>query len=184
MKYFRLILPLLILALVLSGCAGEASRMPYDTNYNTGSREYSFTVDPAAGTITCGADVYTYQVEKSGNRTSYVIDYPNGAIYHWTATESGGSGGWSDNYDETRYIPGDVLVHSLELNQPREKTGNVGIGLLLMGLGAVNFFLPEIPFYLRYGWAVENAEPSDAYITWTKIGGALAAVLGLVFCII
>jgi hypothetical protein len=60
----------------------------------------------------------------------------------------------------------------------------VGIGLLLMGLGAVNFFLPEIPFYLRYGWAVENAEPSDAYITWTKIGGALAAVLGLVFCII
>ena len=53
-----------------------------------------------------------------------------------------------------------------------------------MGLGALNFFIPELPFYLRYGWAVENAEPSDAYITVTRIGGAIAAVLGLVWCII
>ena len=184
MKHLRIFIPLLVLALILSGCAGETSRMPYDTNYSTGSREYSFTVDPAAGTITCGEDVYTYQVEKSGNRTSYVIDYPNGAIYHWTATESGGSGGWDDDYDPERYIPGDVLVHSLELNQPREKTGNVGIGLLLMGLGAANFFMPELGFYLRYGWAVRNAEPSDAYLTMAKIGGALAAVLGLVLCVV
>ena len=182
MKHFRLLLPLLVLALLLSGCAGEP--MPYDTNYSTGSGSYSFTVDPAAGTITCGEDVYTYRVETSGSRTSYVIDYPNGAIYHWTATSAGGAGGWSDDYDESRYIPGDVLVHSLELNQPRQKTGNIGIGLLLMGLGALNFFIPELPFYLRYGWAVENAEPSDAYITVTRIGGAIAAVLGLVWCII
>ena len=56
----------------------------------------------------------------------------------------------------------------------------LGTGLLLVGLGALNFFIPEIPFYLRYGWAVQDAEPSDAYITVTKIGGAIAAVLGLV----
>ena len=184
MKHLRILLPLLILALILSGCAGTASQMPYDTNYSSGSRYYSFTVDPAAGTIACGEDVYTYQVEKSGSRTNYVIDYPNGAIYHWTATEHGGAGGWSDDYDPERYIPGDVLVHSLELNQPREKTGNIFVGLLLMGLGALNFFLPELSFYLRYGWAVRDAEPSDAYITAAKIGGVLAAVLGLIFCII
>ena len=180
MKHLRILLPLLILALILSGCAGETSQMPYDTNYSTGSREYSFTVDPAAGTITCGEDIYTYQVEKSRDRTSYVIDYPNGAVYHWIQGNGGGSGGWGDDYDPERYIPGDVLVHSLELNQPREKTGNAGIGLLLVGLGALNFFITEIPFYLRYGWAVQDAEPSDAYITVTKIGGAIAAVLGLV----
>lgn len=183
MKHFRLILPLLILALILSGCAGEP--MPYE--YVRG--DICVTVDPINCTITHGETVYLYEVEKTDTRTEYVIQYPNGAIYYWTSTRNGGSGGWSDDYDELSYIPGDFLVDALgqsvsQTSPSREKTGNVGIGLLLMGLGAVNFFLPEIPFYLRYGWAVENAEPSDAYITWTKIGGALAAVLGLVFCII
>ena len=184
MKHFRILILLLILALALSGCAGAASRMPYDTNYSTGSREYSFTVDPAAGTITSGDEVYTYQAEKSGKHTSYTIHYPNGSSYYWTSTDGGGSGGWSNDYDPERYIPGDVLIHSLELNQPREKIGNVGMGLILMGLGAVNFFLPELPFYIRYGWAVRDAEPSDAYITWAKIGGVIAAALGLVWCVI
>lgn len=183
MKHLRILLPLLILALILSGCAGEP--MPYE--YTSGDR--TVTVDPINCNITCGEDVYLYEVEKTEIRTSYVIQYPNGAIFHWTASEHGGAGGWSDDYDEFRYIPGDFLVDALDqavsqIAPNREKVGNVGIGLLLMGLGAVNFFIPYIPFYLRYGWAVENAEPSDAYITWAKIGGVIAAVLGLVWCII
>ena len=47
-----------------------------------------------------------------------------------------------------------------------------------------NFFLPELGFWLRYGWAVERAEPSDAYITLTKAGGILAAVVGLICCFV
>ena len=159
--------------------------MPYE--YVQG--DISLTVDPINCTISHGEDVYLYEVEKTETRTGYVIQYPNGAIFHWTASEHGGAGGWSDDYDEIRYIPGEFLVDALEqaVSQTapyREKKGNAGIGLLLMGLGAVNFFIPHLPFYLKYGWAVENAEPSDAYITVTRIGGAIAAVLGLVWCII
>ena len=183
MKHFRLLIPLLVLALLLSGCAGEP--MPYE--YVQG--DISVTVDPVKHTITHEENVYLYGVEKFDTRTEYVIQYPNGAIYYWTATGNGGSGGWSDDYDEFRYIPGDFLVDALrqsvsQISPSREKKGNFGIGLLLMGLGAVNFFIPELAFYLRYGWAVENAEPSDAYITWTKIGGVLAAIIGLIWCII
>lgn len=179
MKHFRLLLPLLLLALVLSAC-GEQVQEPYDYTYNG----KTITVDPENCTILDGADVYDYIIEKSTSRTSYVITYPNGATYHWTATETGGAGGWSENYDENQYIGGKILVKALEAGQPREKTGNVGIGLLLMGLGAVDFFLPELPFYLKYGWKFENAEPSEGYLTLTRVVGAIAAVLGLVWCII
>lgn len=184
MKHFRQLLPLLLLALLLSACA-EPSTEPYTYNYRSDSTGYyEFTVNPEHGTITHGDDVYTYQIEVSRTRTSYVIDYPNGAIFHWTAGNGGGSGGWDEDYDPERYIPGDIIVHALEQNQPRQKQGNIGIGLLLIGLGAVNFFLPELPFYLKYGWAVENAEPSDAYIAITKTGGVVLAVAGLFACIL
>jgi len=178
-KHLRILLPLLILALLLAGCTKKVPE-PYD--FTQGSR--TVTVYPATSTMVDGLDVYTYQVEKSGNQTSYVIDYPNGAIFQWTATKNGGAGGWSGNYNNEMYLDGNFLVNAIEEGLPREKTGSVGLGLLLMALGAVNFFLPELPFYLRYGWAVENAQPSEAYLTWAKIGGAVAAVLGLIWCIL
>lgn len=183
MKHLRILLPLLILALILSGCGEEP--MPYE--YASGDR--TVTVDPINCSITCGEDVYLYEVEKTETRTGYVIQYPNGAIFHWSATEHGGAGGWSDDYDEIRYIPGDFLVDALDqaVSQTapyRERKGNVGIGLLLMGLGAVSFLFPEVMFHLRKGWMFRDAEPSDAYLTWSRISGVIIAVLGLIFCII
>ena len=177
MKHFWILLPLLILALVLSGCAGEP--MPYE--YTSGGRTVS--VDPISQTIVGDAGIYTYTVEDLGARQHYTIIFPDGSQYWWTDSGSGGSGGWSDNFDTDNFLYADFLVDALRQTAPRQKTGNVGIGLLLMGLGAANFFLPELGFYLRYGWAVENAEPSDAYLTIAKIGGALAAIVGLVWCI-
>jgi len=182
-KHFRVLLPLLILILLLSGC-GKQNQEPYTYTFSRDSDVKTITVNPEDGTILDGTDVYDYVMEKSGSRTSYVITYPNGATYHWSETGNGGAGGWSETYDDNRYISGTILVYALEENQPPEKLGSVGAGLLLMALGAVNFFFPELPFHLRYGWAVRDAEPSDAYITWAKIGGVLAAAAGLVWCII
>lgn len=179
MKHFRIFLLLLILALMLSGC-GKQSQEPYDYHY--GSK--TIKVYPETGTIVDGLNVYRYTVEEGSNQTYFEIVYPNGGRYYWTATKNGGQGGWSDGYNDKLYLSGSILVDALEQNRPRQRIGNFGLGLLLMGLGAVNFFLPELPFYLRYGWAVENAEPSDAYILWTKVGGVIAAILGLVACII
>lgn len=178
MKHFRVLLPLLVLALLLSGCA-EKAQNPY--SYTQGGN--TVTVDPENGTITQGENVYTYTVEEGRNYTSYEIRYPNGGTYYWTTTEVSGVGGGNEAYDESEYLPGHLLVNALERPAPRQRHGNFVVGLMLIGLGAVGFFLPELPFYLRYGWAVENAVPSDAYITWSKIGGVLSAVLGLIYCI-
>ena len=178
MKHFRILLPLLILALIASGC-GNTAREPYDYTYNG----KTLKVYPESATIVDGLNVYRYTVEPSGKSTYYEIVYPNGGRYHWTATKSGGQGGWSDGYNDKLYLSGDILINALEAGQPREKIGNVGVGLLVMGLGALNFFCPELPFHLRYGWAVRNAEPSDGYILWTKAGGLVAAIAGLAYCI-
>ena len=183
MKHFRILLPLLILALILSGC-GNPSREAYTYVYSTFSGGKILHVDPESGTITEGQDVYHYEVDERGSMTSYVINYPNGAIYHWSETQHGGAGGGNEHYDEERYIPGNILLDAIRENQPREKTGYAAVGILLIGLGALNFFLPELGFWLRYGWAVENAEPSEAYIILTKTGGVLAAVVGLIWCFI
>lgn len=178
MKHFRILLPLLILGLLLSGCSGEQRSYEYTQGDNT------VTVDPITQTITNGEELFTYSVEDRGSATSYEITFPDGSLYWWTAGSGGGSGGWSDDFDADRFFYADFLVNALEQSAPRVRTGNVPVGIFLLVLGAVNFFLPEISFYLRYGWAVENAEPSDTYITVAKIGGVLAAVVGLVWCFI
>ena len=180
MKHFRVFLPLLFLALVLSGC-GSAAREPYEYTFSRDNQVKTIRINPETQTILDGTNVYTYQVEASNVCTTYVIDYPNGAIYHWMSPENGsGAGGWSDDYDPERYIPGNILVHALEQNHPRAKIGNIGMGILLVLLGAVNFFLPELPFYLRYGWAVRDAEPSDTYLTLTRIGGVILVLVGFI----
>lgn len=183
MKHFRIFLPLLILALVLSGC-GKRRLEPYEYTFSLDNQVRTIKINPETQTILDGTAVYTYEVEKTASGTSYVIDYPNGAVYHWTESKSGGAGGWSESYDDSTYISGNILVYALEENQPREKIGNFGVGFLLMVLGGAKFFLPEIPFYLKYGWAVRDAEPSDTYLTLTRVGGILAAVAGLIWCLI
>lgn len=183
MKHFRILLPLLILALVLSGC-GSTGQEPYEYTFGRNGQMKTIRINPETQTILDGTDVYYYTAKESAAGIDYDITYPNGGTYWWMATKYGGHGGGGDGYDETHYISGDILVDALQVNQPRQRAGNIGIGLLLMGLGAVNFFLPELPFYLKYGWAVENAEPSDAYITITKTGGVVLAVAGLFACIL
>lgn len=177
MKHFRLILPLLILALLLSGCAGEPE--PYE--YTSGGA--TVTVDPINQTITNGQEIFTYVIVDVGAGDRYEITFPDGSLYYWTDSGNGGSGGWSDTFDTDRTYA-DFLVDALRQSVPREKVGSPVKGLLLMGLGALNFFLPQLPFYLRYGWAVKDAEPSEAYLGLSKAGGVLLAVAGLIFCFV
>jgi hypothetical protein len=177
-KHFRFLLPLLLFALLLSGCAGEPQ--PYE--YTSG--EYTVTVDPINQTITGNGQVYTYTVERTQVADWYEITFPDGSSYWWSDSGYVGAGGWSDDYREDKYLPGDFLVDALKQSAPREKQGSVGIGFLLMGLGALDFFLPEFPFYSKYGWRFKNAEPSEAYLTFTRISGAIVAIAGLVYCII
>ena len=179
MKHFRVLLPLLVLALLLFGC----SREPQPYEYVRG--DIALSVDPADQTITHGENVYNYTMEESRTgQVSFVIDYPNGGIFHWSTTGTGGAGGGNEAYNKIDYLPGPLLVDALEENIPREKTGSVFVGIILIALGGANFIWPERFFNYRYRWVVRDAEPSNANIMWEKITGVLILVLGLVLCFI
>ena len=79
MKHFRILLPLLVLALVLSGCSGEP--IPYE--YSRGGD--TVTVDPINQTITNGSEVFTYTMEDRGAKKSFEITFPDGSRYWWTS---------------------------------------------------------------------------------------------------
>ena len=54
-------------------------------------------------------------------------------------------------------------------------------GIICLALGALNIFLPELGWYLNVGWKFRDAEPSDAALTMTRVGGIIAVIIGFVF---
>lgn len=185
MKHTRVMLLLLILALLLSAC-GETSPEPY--TYSEGS--YSFTVDPANHTITHGADVYTYITSGSGDRIEYTIVYPDGSRYNYGTSGVLSYGGF-DPGDNGRYISGMVLVRAIGKGAESQQQQGIDemlpgllCGILLILIGIYYIHNPEHLFYMRFGWAVESAQPTEQYYTYVTAGGILLIVSGILAILI
>ena len=179
-KHFRVLLPLLVFVLLLSGCAGEP--VPYD--YTSGGA--TAAVDPINHTISFDEKTFSFTVDVvRGISTTYSIHFPDGSEYHWTYNGTGGGiTEWSENFDMERWNYAEFLMEALRQPWPREKTNDIILGILLITLGAAIYFLPVLGFYLIYGLVAEKAKLSSTQITMYRIGGVLVAVLGLIFCFI
>ncbi|MNH46461.1 hypothetical protein D3C79_1092550 [compost metagenome] len=47
-------------------------------------------------------------------------------------------------------------------------------------IGLLNLFFPSFAWFLKHGWAVNGeSEPSEAFLVLTRIGGVIAAVIGV-----
>lgn len=55
------------------------------------------------------------------------------------------------------------------------------IGLVLLILGGLAAINPEAAWKWEIGWKVKDAEPSDAYLLFTRISGIIMCIVGLVF---
>lgn len=187
MKRTIAMLALLFAAMLLfAGCKKE----PLPTVYTVYSYGAPYTIDTQGRTISDGTYTYGYEYADSGNSVDFT--YPNGEVYGASITvASNGIGGMSAgaisaDYD---YSSGytDPLTLYRALTSPREteraSDTNPLVALLLCGVGIFNLAAPKASWYLSYGWRFKDAEPSDAAITLSRIGGGIAVVIGVIMLI-
>ena len=181
---------LLAAAMLLAGCKKE----PLPAVYTVYSYGAPYTIDTQSRTISDGTYTYGYEYAASGSSVSFT--YPDGNVYSAgiQSANSSGAGGLSAgsvsaDYD---YSSGytDPLSLCYALASPRETKRAVSSGsnhpfvaLLLCGVGIFNLAAPKASWYLSYGWRFKDAEPSDAAITLSRIGGAIAVVIGVIMLI-
>ena len=166
------------------------SKDPY--TYSNGGK--TLYVDPQAGTITSGADTYSYRIE----RDSVTITYPNGlqyCLYMPNSTECYGgyvvdADGPSPFIDAPgAYIEGEYLMEAIDRYIPAKTEfsldlGGILCGLLLCGVGLWGLLAPQTAWYVSHGWRYKDAEPSDAALAVESIGGIIAIVGGLIMIVV
>lgn len=174
--------------LLFAGCKKE----PAPTVYTTDVYGATYIVDTENCTISDGTYTYGYEYADSGNRVDFT--YPNGEVYGASITVANNSiggvsaGAISADYDyDSGYTDPFTLYRAL--TSPREKERSSGtnhpfVALLLCGVGIFNLAAPKASWYLSYGWRFKDAEPSDAAITISRIGGGIAVVIGVIMLIV
>lgn len=177
MKKLQVLMVLTLIGISLCACSSIS------TTYTVEQHGITYVVDPINSTIFDGGN--TYQYSFSGSSYFYKVDitYPDGSTYWWQQQGSSGHGGWSDNYDETRYVAGDVLCYVLEKKTPKESNpDNLFIAIFLSGIGIFNIISPYTTWYLQYGWRYKDTEPSDVALTMNRIlGGVLIIIAVIIF---
>lgn len=174
----KLLIFLITTLLVLSMCGCSASANTTYTSYKNGT---SYVVDTENGTISDGTNTYTYSF--SGNSSSYNVDitYPDGSTYWFKMSGYSGYGGWSDDYDENRYVDGDTLRNVLLEKAPKESNpGKFFAIILLLAVGFFHVASPYTAWYLEYGWRYKNAEPSDLALGMNRVGGVVAIIVAVI----
>lgn len=168
----RVIPFLILICLLLTACAAAPE--------NEKAVALGLVIDREAQTITHGGDIYHYVIEMRSGSVDYLITYPNGASYFWNQSGNTGGGGGSSSYDESRYLPGTVLVDVLKAEPFQKAVGIQRIAaLLLAALGVWNLLAPRSAWYLTGGWRYANAQPSKLALIAAKFGGAALVLFGI-----
>ena len=167
----------LCLLLLLTACGRKTVATVYDVEHNG----VTYTVDKEHGTISDSE--HTYQIEVGPSGRDVTVHYPDGSHYWWSYGDTVSHGGWSSDYDEDKYAPGDTLLDIYFPAGPvvrQESSSNWLVALLLMAVGIFNTAAPETAWYLSRGWQFKNAEPSEAALLLTRCSGVVAIVVGVV----
>ena len=175
MRRLLIILLAMLLTVSLFGCAKQ------ETVYTVNKNGVEFQVDREAKTISDGKNTYKY--EFSGDSSSYhaKITYPDGSWYSYSKSGYSGSGSWSLDYKEAKYVPGDTLIDIVAENTPRKQSAGMFFGkLILIALGLFELLAPEASWYISHGWKYKDAEPSEAALAFTRISGGIVIAAGII----
>lgn len=178
MKNFWSFLFALLLSIFLFGCAER------ETTFSISRNGIDFQVDRVEKTISEGNNTYHYAFSGDTSSSNVTITYPDGASYWYSQSGTMGQGGWSEDYVEGTYVSGNILVDIVQEIAPRKAEPGKMIGaIILIALGLTDILFPRILWYLGYGWRYKNAEPSDAALIFSRIGGFAVFVIGIVLLI-
>ena len=181
MKKLCLWILVILSILSLTACSSSARSGTYTVTRD--GKEY--TVDRENGTISDGTDTYRFTLTGDSSEYHLEIICPDGSSYWWTRQESNGfasgMGGWSDDFDESRYFSVETLRDILEEGMPaRTNSQYLLIALVLAVIGGLNVAAPRVSWYLEYGWRFRDAEPSEAALFLNRCGGVLALIVAVI----
>ena len=176
---------LLCTLIVVVLCSCSFSKTGRSATYTVTKYGMDYVVDYDKGTISDGTYIYRYELSGGSKGYSINITYPDASTYWWTAQNNGsfssGYGGWSDDYNENRYVDGRTLCDVLEENVPKEKESkNILVILFLFVIGIFNIVSPATAWYLEYGWRYKNAEPSGLALGMNRFGGVIAIIVAVI----
>lgn len=179
MKRLWIFLLALLLPVSLLGCGGK------ETKYTVTKNGTEFHVDNVQKTISDGKNIYRYAFSGDSSRFTVTITYPDGSTYWYNQSGSMGNGGWSEDYEEGLFVPGDTLVEVVREKAPvNANPGKLVSALMLLALGFFDLLAPKLAWYLGYGWWYQNAEPSDAALVFARVAGGVAVVAGIVLLLV
>ena len=180
----KLIALLLLVALLLTGCAGATGPVTYEYQGR------DLTVDLDHGRIIDGQDLYRFERRDTGDGEEFTVKYPNGASVYRLYRDNGHiSGGVVGNSTASTdgYIDIDDLCAIIGDTGSDFGAGGIAfenILLILMGVAAVVFGIfcmgnAEGVWQMSEGWKFRNAEPSDLALSMTTIGGVISLIVGI-----
>ncbi|MEO3945440.1 hypothetical protein [Gorillibacterium sp. CAU 1737] len=109
------------------------------------------------------------------------VEQPDGTFFPEFVTTMQTTGLGEVNKIEGGFLyPADVLIRIVDPAR-QEKDGQPGyyvIGFLLLAVSFLSWRFRDFFFYLKYAANVESPEPTDFYITSTKISAIIIAIVG------
>jgi len=168
----RVVLLVLVVALVicLSACAFFEEK-----------------IDPAAGvdtenkSVTIGTHVYRYTLLGDTRNWELTIWYPDGSCYITNPYQNDSNittwNGGSD-YAEAKDLA--AMIRRAEGLDVKREPRPILLPLLLLGTGIFCIAKPYESWWLSHGWRYKNAEPSEAALHMSRLGG-VAVILIAVF---
>ena len=184
-----MLLVAMVMVLNFSACAKqtESYTAPYTIERPDGTVYTVTPSDDTAGTISDGANTYSYRYKSAGNGYSVTFTYPDGETYTWTENSSSGRGEASLNFDFEKYPSGMVLkglLRKVRTTQEDTSAKNWGLIFFLFFVGAVNTAWLRGVWYLDIGWKVKDAEPSEAALGWSRTVGVVLLIVAVVMMIV
>ena len=170
-----LALILALLVLTLASCASKKTIAVTDWSGN------EYIIDQKQSTISDGAYTYQYTCEGDADVYQITVEYPNGGTYHYEQNNGFGTASRNSLYSEENYTSGDLLTEVLADNIVTDASARNILAVVILSAGGLFCIIaPKTAWHMRVGWQFRDAEPSDAAITFTRIGGGICIVVAAI----